>query len=766
MNEYRLFYRSPATCFNEALPLGNGFLGAMIYGRTDWETIPLNCDTLWSGKPGTYLTDGAYEAYCNAQKAILNEDYDTAHALLAEQFANAYCAYYLSPGKLQIRYSDSDLSDYSRSLDIENGIASVSCASHTAEHLISYGARAMLSKLSLNKSMTVTIGLDPLLRGNYRNTEDTVIWEGQCPVAIETDRITDYGTEGTRFCIVLRARTDGVQTICDNEIVIRDATEIELYLTLESSYVNYADNQGTDYQKRALSLLQNAMQTGYEKIRSAHSKYYQTHMHKAELNLDTPAQRLDTVERLMENNKQADMVELLFNYGKYLTIAASSNGSHATNLQGIWCEQLIAPWHADYHTNINVEMNYWPTLMCNLPTFHHPMIDLIRTVSETGRLTARHYYHANGFVCHHNADIWGYTTPAGGIGREHDPLNPVYSFWSGASGWLCEHLFAHYEYTQDKDYLKETAYPIMRSAAEFYLDILIPVEDRMVICPATSPENFFIDKNGIRRSVSKWSAMSQSIVLGLFQNCIRCCEILQTDDAFRTKLQEIVPLLKPFSLNANGTLTEWDRDYTEFDPQHRHVSHLYGLYPANLITSDAEDQTVIAAMKKTLETRGDDGTGWALAWKACLWAKLKEGDHAWKLILRQLQYKPSHETKIAMKFGGGTYANLFDAHPPFQIDGNYGITAAIAMLFLQCEDEKVKLLPALPSGLDHGSIKGLLAKGNVTVDLFWDRGILTRAILCSPIQQTVTVRYRNFDLSVSLLPNQKTELSVSNFDPT
>lgn len=757
MNEYILSYPSPATCFNEALPIGNGFLGAMIYGKYDDEIIPLNSDTLWSGKPGRYENPEAYNAYKAAQAAILANDYETADRQLADRFANAYCAYYMSLGKLHIAYSDADGSNYLRRLDIQNGIADMSCASHTAKHLISYRYRAMLSTIRLNKKMTVTARLDSLLRFDTRTDGETLFLEGQAPVNLIKGSITDYGTEGTKFCVALRAVTDGVQEMQKDAIVIRDASYIHFYLTSENSYVDHTNNQGTDYSARACSLLDAAIKAGDAAITDEHCQHYQNWMNAVKLDLSTSSTDKNTVSRLLEEPKSADMVELLFNFGRYLTIASSAPKSKATNLQGIWNEELAAPWHGDYHTNINVEMNYWPTLMCNLAPFHEPMLDLVKLLAQTGRETAKEYYHADGFVCHSTADIWGYTTPTGGVGEEHNPLNTVYAFWNGATGWLCEHLFEHYEYTLDLDYLKNTAYPIMKEAAKFYLDILIPIEDRLVICPATSPENYFRDGNNLRRPASRWTTINQSIAQGLFQNCVKCCEILDVDVEFKARLLDAIPKLKPFSINANGTLMEWDRDYVENDPKHRHVSHLYGLYPGNLITTESTP-ALSEAVKRTLEIRGDDGTGWALSWKACLWAKLKDGDHAWKLIQRQLRYKPSNETAIVMNHGGGTYANLFDAHPPFQIDGNFGITAAIAMLFLQSEDGKIKLLPALPSSLKNGSVKGLKAKGNVTVALTWKNGTLTSATLCSPVSQAVTVTYDGKEQIVTLGANETVSL--------
>jgi alpha-L-fucosidase 2 len=490
---------------------------------------------------------------------------------------------------------------------------------------------------------------------------------------------------------------------------------------------------------------------GYHVIKQDQAAYYRKHYGAVKMKIENTLSLVDTESRLLAKNRDLGLVELLFNFGRYLTVASSAKGSQATNLQGIWNEALCAIWKSNYTVNINTEMNYWQTLMCGLSEFHLPVVELVKKIADTGSVTAKEFYHANGFVCHHNIDLWGNTVAVGGAGEEFIPGNSNFSFWCGASGWLCRNVFEYYEYTLDQDFLREVAYPLLKAAAEFYLDILHPVGDRLAISPTTSPENQYY-LNGEIHAMSTWTAMMQSIVEDLFRNCVTCCDILKVDADWKADLERIIPKLMPFDIDSEGRLLEWDEEKEERDREHRHVSHLYGLYPADLITTESTPR-LAQACKRVLETRGDEGTGWSLAWKACLWAKLKDGEHALKLIMRQLDVIDSEHTSCEL-WGGVTYPNLFCAHPPFQIDGNFGITAAIAMLFLQCEDAKIKILPALPKAFPNGYVNGLVAKGDIKVDIAWQNGIATEVCLQSPTSQTVSLLVNGTLQKIRLESNQ------------
>ena len=458
---------------------------------------------------------------------------------------------------------------------------------------------------------------------------------------------------------------------------------------------------------------------------------------------------LDTDERLKSESKDLGLCELLYNFGRYLVISASREGSQATNLQGIWNDSFYAPWSSNYTLNINAEMNYWPVLMNNLVSCNMPIIEQTKNISKNGKETAKRLYHAEGFVSHHNSDIWAHTTPVG-----NKVVNSTqYAYWNMSGGWLCRHLFEHYEYTLDKSFLAETAYPIMKECAKFYLSVMENYNGKWIITPSTSPENSY-NADGHLIYLAKYTVMSQSIAEDLFKNLSKASKILGIDDDFTKVIDERKDNIGIYVKGSDGQLLEYDGDYEETDIYHRHVSHLYAFYPADIITTENNPE-VAGMVKRTLERRGDEGTGWSMGWKVCLWAKLKDGDHALKLVKNQLRYMPAKpDNGHDMWHAGGTYANMFDAHPPFQIDGNYGVCAGIAQMFLQCEDGKIKILPALPTEMKQGSIKGLLAKGNITVDIEWQNNKATSVKLVTPFDQTAIINIDGVNKTVELKANQ------------
>lgn len=747
MKENILIYRTAAKNFNEALPIGNGSMGAMVYGSLGTEKLTLNCDTLWSGTPHVYVRDGAHGAYLRACEAADAGRLDEAEKIIEEEFTGPFTCSYLPLGTLLFGLDREGGNGYSRALDMSRGLAYAENSDVRTEHLASFEYRCIASNIECAEKSNITLRFESQLKHTSELSENTIVIHGVCPLSVKEGEEPVYGENTVKFTAVIKLETDGDVALIPDGAVISRAKYLHTFLAVRTSFVNHRDVNGETHCAEALADAEKCIEAGYEKIKENHAEYYNKHYGAVKLNICGEKCNKDTYERLLSESKDNGLIELLFNFGRYLTVASSAKGSQATNLQGIWNEQLCAIWKSNYTVNINTEMNYWHTLMCGLSDFHNPVIELVKKISDTGRVTAKEFYGADGWVCHHNIDLWGNTAAVGGMGDEHIVGNSNFSYWSGASGWLCRNVFEYYEYTLDRDFLENTAYPLMKGAAEFYLSILRPVGDRMAISPATSPENHYVE-NGEFHSMGRWTTMSQSIAADLFGNCIKACDILGTDTAFREKLAEILPKLKPFEIGSDGRMLEWDREVTERDREHRHVSNLYGLYPADMITTDGTPE-LAEACRKSLETRGDDGTGWALAWKACLWAKLKDGDHALKLIRRQLEVIDSGHTSCEL-WGGGTYPNMLCAHPPFQIDGNFGITAAIAMLFLQCEDGRIKLLPALPRELENGAVSGLYAKGGIKVGIKWTSSRVTEAVLFSDRDISAAVEVNGETLEVKL----------------
>lgn len=742
--ENKLRFLSAAEYFEEALPLGNGSLGAMVYGKCDKERISLNHDTLWSGKPRRYSRENAYEAYRLAQKLMLEDKPTEASALLERDFTADFGQSYLPLGNLYIeRMGAGEAQEYSRDLDMEKGIATVRYTEggirFEREYFVSHPDNCLVVHITSDKPASYVISADSLLKYAVTVKCGEICLAGECPTDISPEYAKSlkplvYDGDGIKFSAIGVASSNGKLSSEASSVVIEDCTELTFVLCVETSYISFdvLPERKCYYpcEERTFAVSQKA----YEDLKKAHIDDFSSYYNRVKLDLSFAESTLPTDERIKYPDKSADLglVELLFNFGRYLVIASSREDSQATNLQGIWNEKLYAPWSSNYTVNINTEMNYWPVLMCNLAGMDMPIIELIKKISVTGADAARDFYRGKGYCSHHNVDLWGLATPVGA----QISGSVRYSFWNMSSGWLCRHAWEHYEYTLDREYLEKTAYPLMKGAAEFYLSVMIWDDGKYILCPATSPENDYIHAENERVSVARYSAMSQAILMDLFGNISRAADILGIDDDFVREIREKLPLLNTYAIGSEGQLLEYDRDFAESDIHHRHTSHLYGLYPGESITTQSSPE-LAEACRKTLLRRGDISTGWSMGWRVNFWAKLKDGNHALTLVKNQLTAVPPTETRSWR--GGGSYPNLFDAHPPFQIDGNFGVCAGIVQMFLQCEDGKIRLLPALPDDFANGSVSGLLAKGCVTVYISWENGKLKAYSLTSPFSQTVTV---------------------------
>ncbi|MWB93580.1 glycoside hydrolase family 95 protein [Flavobacterium sp. GA093] len=772
-----LWYSQPAEFFEESLVLGNGKMGATVFGGANSDKIYLNDITLWSGEPvNANMNPEAYKNIPAIREALQNENYKLAEELNKKvQGKNSES---FSPlGTLEINNEEKGKAvNYRRELDLSNAISKVSYEmagiKYTREYFVSAPDQIMIIKLTSDQkgALNFNINLKSLLKSNVEVRNNMLVMTGSAPIHENAGyavlpKYLDIKDRGTRFTTLIQIKkTDGKITNSRESLILKDATEAIIYVSVATSFNGFDKNPATEGVEDVAIALQNlnkAFSKPFDKVKEFHIADYQKFYNRVTLDLGkTTAPDLPTDERLLrysEGKEDKNLEILYFNYGRYLLISSSRTLGVPANLQGIWNPHLNPPWSSNYTMNINLEENYWLAENTNLSEMHLPLLSFIKNLSVTGKTSAKTFYGVNkGWSASHNSDIWAMTNPVGQFGKE----DPMWACWNTAGAWLSTHIWEHYVFSQDKKYLKNEGYPIMKGASQFFLEWMVTDKNgNLITSPSTSPENQYLTPDGFVGATMYGGTADLAMIRECFDKTIKASEVLNSDAEFRTKLETALSKMYPYQIGKKGNLQEWYFDWEDKDPRHRHQSQLFGLFPGDHITP-LKTPDLAEASRKTLEIKGDETTGWSKGWRINLWARLWDGNRAYKMYRELLRYvDPDGKKTEKPRRGGGTYPNLMDAHPPFQIDGNFGGAAAVAEMLVQSDENEIRLLPALPDAWETGSVKGICARGGFEIAMEWQNKTLKKVIIFSKTGGTTILISGDKKQTITLKKGEQSEIN-------